>query len=163
MKIDGAIESDEDKYNSFSPSEDHTPKAYQQRMTQQPPKIQQQFQSTAQVRQSQGAEMYQKKAVNQYFLNAAETGNTDSVQDALNKAKYGKFAANVNSHNQEDWTTLHIAANEGHLNIAQILIDNNTNINAQTKCLRTALHLACMRGKTDIVKLLLSKGAKVDL
>lgn len=47
MKIDGAIESDEDKYNSFSPSEDHTPKAYQQRMTQQPPKIQQQFQSTA--------------------------------------------------------------------------------------------------------------------
>ena len=87
-------------------------------MSHQPPKITPQQQISNTARQTQGPEQYQKKVVNQYFLNAAETGNTDSVQDALNKAKYGKFAADVNSHNQEDWTTLHIAANEGHLNIA---------------------------------------------
>lgn len=58
------------------------------------------------------------KKHNQYLLNAAETGNTDSVQDALNKQKYGQFTADINSHTKEDWTTLHIAVNEGHYNIA---------------------------------------------
>jgi hypothetical protein len=53
--------------------------------------------------------------VNKYLLYAAETGNTTSVEDALNKAKHGEFAADVSAHNIEEWTTLHIAVNEGHL------------------------------------------------
>ena len=56
--------------------------------------------------------------MNQYLLNAAETGNTDSVQDALNRHKYGQYAADPQAHTKEDWTTLHIAVNEGHYNIA---------------------------------------------
>ena len=49
---------------------------------------------------------------------AAETGNTQSVADIVNKEKYGEFAPDINSHNKEDWTTLHVAANEGHFGIA---------------------------------------------
>ncbi len=52
--------------------------------------------------------------------------------------------------------------NEGHYGIAQILIENNGDLEAKTKCLRTALHIACMRGKADFAKLLIDKGAKVD-
>ena len=51
-------------------------------------------------------------------MTAAEAGNTQKFVDALNKQKYGLDAADVNAHNKEDWTTLHIAVNEGHLNIA---------------------------------------------
>ena len=49
---------------------------------------------------------------------AAETGNTESVADIVNKEKYGELAPDINSHNKEEWTTLHVAANEGHLGIA---------------------------------------------
>lgn len=59
------------------------------------------------------------KKQNQYILNlAAETGNTQSLADIVNKDKYGDFAPDINCHNKEDWTTLHVAANEGHFGIA---------------------------------------------
>jgi len=38
--------------------------------------------------------------------------------DALNKK------ADVNSHNKEDLTTLQIAVNEGHYNVAEVLLEN---------------------------------------
>ena len=109
-----------------------------------------------------GQEDYQQKVMkkaNQYLLNAAETGNTDSVQDALNKQKYGDFTADINTHNKEDWTTLHIAVNEGHYNIAQVVLDNNVDVDAKTTSLRTALHIACLRGRLDFTKLLIQRGA----
>ncbi len=63
--------------------------------------------------------MSKRKKENIYILNmAAETGNTQSVADIVNKEKYGEFAADINSLNKEDWTTLHVAANEGHFGIA---------------------------------------------
>lgn len=96
------------------------------------------------------------------MLNAAETGNTKSVVDILNKQKYGALAADINSHNKDDMTTLHIAVNEGHFNIAQVVLENNAEVDSKTKSLRTALHLAAMRGRIEFVKLLLSKGANVN-
>ena len=59
-------------------------------------------------------------------------------------------------------TTLHIAVNEGHLNIAEVVLENNADVDARTKNQRTALHLAAMRGRIEFVKLLLSKGANVN-
>ena len=90
-------------------------------------------------------------------MDAAYTGNTKSIADALNKEKYGQYAADINTHNKEDWTILHIAANEGHYNIAVVVLENNADIdiNAKTSNQRTPLHIACMRGRLDFVKLLL--------
>lgn len=96
------------------------------------------------------------------MLNAAETGNTKSVVDAINKQKYGAYAADINSHNKDDMTTLHIAVNEGHLNIAEVVLENNADVDAKTKSERTALHLATMRGRFEFVKLLINKGADVN-
>ncbi|CDW74610.1 protein kinase domain containing protein [Stylonychia lemnae] len=112
--------------------------------------------------QNQSTENYKKKVI-QYLIDAAETGNTDSVQDALNKQKYGQFTADINSHNKEDWTTLHFAVSEGHFNIAQMVLENNADVNALTAAKRTPLHIACIRGRPDYSKLLLIKGANVNL
>ena len=54
------------------------------------------------------------KHANQQLLFAAETGNTPSVVDALNKQKYGEYAADVSAHGKDEWTTLHFAVSEGH-------------------------------------------------
>ena len=93
---------------------------------------------------------------------AAETGNTTSLADIMNKDKYGDSAPDINSHNKEDWTTLHVASNEGHLGIAQIVLDNNGEVDPLTQSLRTPLHIACLRGKVDIAKLLIQKGAQIN-
>ena len=53
------------------------------------------------------------------MINAAETGNTECIEDILNKQKYGQFVADINTHtNKDEWTTLHIAVSEGHFHIA---------------------------------------------
>ena len=63
----------------------------------------------------------------------AETGNTVSIEDILNNAsKYG-FKADINTHNKEDWTILHISANEGYYDIATVVLGNNeVDVNART-------------------------------
>jgi ankyrin repeat protein len=50
----------------------------------------------------------------------------------VNKDKYGDFAPDINCHNKEDWTTLHVAANEGHFGIAQVVLDNNGEVDPKT-------------------------------
>ena len=66
-------------------------------------------------------------------MNVAETGNTVSIEDILNNAsKYG-FKADINTHNKEDWTILHISANEGYYDIAKVVLENNeVDVNART-------------------------------
>ncbi len=60
----------------------------------------------------------QKKKINKDLFKAAETGNTGSLQDALSRQQNTGEQVDINCHNKEDWTTLHVAVNEGHYNIA---------------------------------------------
>jgi ankyrin repeat protein len=53
--------------------------------------------------------------------------------------------------------------NEGHFNIAQVVLENNADINAITYVKRTALHIAAIRGREDMVSLLITKGADVNV
>lgn len=77
------------------------------------------------------------------------------MEDAINKSKYGQYAADINSHSKEDWTTLHLAASEGHYGVAQIVLENNAEVDARSSNMRTPLHIACIRGRLDIAKLLI--------
>ena len=54
----------------------------------------------------------------------------------------------------DNWTALHYAANEGHGDILEALIERNIEVEAVTNRHRTALHLACARGYVDISRLL---------
>ena len=64
-----------------------------------------------------------------------------------------------------DWlgtTALHVAAQQGHANIAEILVRGGVNREARTKLERTALHLAAQSGCLEIVDLLVTHGSDVN-
>jgi len=59
------------------------------------------------------------------------------------------------------WTSLHIAATEGHASVAKVLVQSGCSVNAATRQGHTALAIAVARGHVDVVKVLLD--AKADL
>lgn len=64
-----------------------------------------------------------------------------------------------------DWlgtTALHLAAQYGHTEIAEILLRGGVNRDARTKLERTALHLAAQSGSFEVVDLLLIHGSDVN-
>ena len=74
--------------------------------------------------------------------------------DLLNPAKKMLQVADINSKGADLWSALHYAANEGHGDILEKLIEKNIDVEAVTNLKRSALHLACARGHTDICRLL---------
>lgn len=62
-----------------------------------------------------------------------------------------------------DAELLHLAAREGHKDIAEFLIANGADVNAKEAANdETPLHMAALEGYKDIAKLLIAKGAIVD-
>lgn len=57
---------------------------------------------------------------------------------------------------------LHIASQEGFLNIVQILVENGAGVDEKGAGNQTALRVAARNGRTDIVKYLMEKGAEID-
>ena len=70
--------------------------------------------------------------------------------------------ADVNSADNDGWTSLMYAANNGHLEIVKLLIDSGANVNAKDDGNVTALMLASKYGHLEIVKYLIDKGADVN-
>ena len=58
---------------------------------------------------------------------------------------------------------LYCASMDGRLDIAKALLQNEAQVNIQTKKSSTALHVASMYGHLDIVKALLQNGAQVNI
>jgi ankyrin repeat protein len=73
--------------------------------------------------------------------------------------------ANVNfARNESDnYTALHAAAENGHHNVVEVLLDYNASINIQTSNGKTPLIAAAGEDKENAVKLLLSRGADTEL
>lgn len=61
-----------------------------------------------------------------------------------------------------DTTALHIAAQNGFSEIAEILIQGGINKDARTKLKRTPLHLAAQSGSLEVVDLLIRNGSDVN-
>ena len=74
--------------------------------------------------------------------------------DLIDPAKKMLQVADVNSKGADQWSALHYAANEGHGDILEALIDKNIDVEAVTILGRTALHLSAARGHIDICRLL---------
>ncbi|WCR59442.1 MAG: Phosphocholine transferase AnkX [Wolbachia endosymbiont of Ctenocephalides felis wCfeF] len=68
----------------------------------------------------------------------------------------------VNVENNCGQTPLHIAAENGWLNIVKYLIDKDANINAKGEYGWTPLHIAAKNGKLDMIKYLTNKGANIN-
>ena len=70
---------------------------------------------------------------------------------------------NINFQNENGWSALHFACDEGNLKIVEILIKSNIDLNLKTNEKKTALHISVYRGYFDISKLLIENGAKINI
>ena len=68
----------------------------------------------------------------------------------------------INYQNENGWTALHYACDEGNLKIAEILIKDHCNVNMKNNDKKTPLHYSVTRGYFDITKLLIENGGDVN-
>ncbi|GFQ77336.1 hypothetical protein TNCT_578431 [Trichonephila clavata] len=61
------------------------------------------------------------------------------------------------------FTSLHLAAETGCLEIVNLLLKKGADVNAKTDQLNTALHLSSFNGYTDIIKALIMNGAEINV
>ena len=101
------------------------------------------------------ANLWKEKRQNDHdFLLASEAGNMQEMLDLIDSTKRQLQIADINTKGADLWTALHYAANEGHGDILEALIERGIDVAAVTNRQRTALHLACARGHVDISRLL---------
>jgi ankyrin repeat protein len=102
--------------------------------------------------------------LNEKLWQAAEKGDAETCRKLLNKELSNSILPSLNTKGLDDWTALHLAANEGNLSVCEVLIFEGemTDLEARTSLSRTPLHLASMRGHQAVVKLLISEGADID-
>ena len=88
----------------------------------------------------------------------ARNGLTTSVKRLLS-------IRNINVNVKDDWrgsTPLHLAAYNGHIEIARLLLQNGAEVNAKSNYGRTPLHCSAYRGHVDILHLLVENGADLE-
>ena len=74
------------------------------------------------------------------------------------------MAADVDTMELNNFTPIHIAAQEGYESLIRLLIEKDSLIDPLTSMKRTPLHLASMLGKVTCVKILIEVGkSKVNL
>jgi hypothetical protein len=84
---------------------------------------------------------------------AVRRGDLTAVKELLRRG------VDVNARTGGGWTPLHVAAENGRVEIAELLISSGADVNARTKYGSTPLHEAARRGHADVVRLLLERGA----
>jgi len=92
---------------------------------------------------------------------AAENGMIEVVKSVLKNKGVDVNASNAND---EGWTALHYASNEGHESIVECLIrDFNAEVNCMSLRGRTPLHIACNRLNKKVIERLLLAGADANI
>ena len=86
----------------------------------------------------------------------AANGRTETVRYLV-----GLPEVDVNIADEKDFTALHSAVDEGHVDVVQVLIAAGADIEAKDEMGRTPLHVASENGNMAIVKMLVKAGADV--
>jgi ankyrin repeat protein len=73
-----------------------------------------------------------------------------------------KQGANINAKDQNGWTALHRAAENGYDSLVQILLDNKADVNYNAAYGGTALHRAAKNGHEKVAKLLVKENIEID-
>ena len=88
---------------------------------------------------------------------AAGEGDMGTVRELLAEGVYVNGKTGI-----FDYTALYSASYYGHANIAEVLLENGADVNAETGNGWTALRIASQEGYIDVVKILLGYGADVN-
>ncbi|KAL4608753.1 receptor-interacting serine/threonine-protein kinase 4 [Arapaima gigas] len=70
---------------------------------------------------------------------------------------------NVNAKDEDLYTPLHFAAQNGDEPITRLLLDKNASINEPDFEGRTPSHIACQHGQENVVRVLISRGADIHI
>lgn len=98
--------------------------------------------------------------MNEHLIDFTEMGDEQAVSNLLESKS--EFYLDIDTRGLDNWTPLHIAANEGYNDIIILLLKEGANIEALTKFNRTPLLLAVLQNQYETVKLLIQKGAQVN-
>jgi ankyrin repeat protein len=82
------------------------------------------------------------------LIHASRTGDLDVLNELI------KGDADVNLHDPKGYTPLMIAAFNGHIATAELLIENGANLNPQHENGNTALLFAVQQGNQEAIDLL---------
>ncbi|CAF4621589.1 unnamed protein product [Rotaria sp. Silwood1] len=115
------------------------------------------------------------RSLNQKFHVAALTGNLNTLQELVSKARatplyfaslyhhtrivellLNKYKAIVDLSTFDGSTPLHVACERGFTDIVQLLINSQANINAKMNDGTTAIMLACQNGHLSVVQMLIA-------
>ena len=85
-------------------------------------------------------------------------------KELLDLARLGTLTAQPSSKGLNDWTVLHIAADQGAAEVCALLLEPTygVDVNAKTAIGRTPLHLAVLRTHLSVAEVLLSRGALLN-
>ncbi|KAM4544605.1 receptor-interacting serine/threonine-protein kinase 4 [Odontesthes bonariensis] len=75
----------------------------------------------------------------------------------------GRRSTNVNAKDEDQYTALHWAAQNGDEAITRLLLDRSAAINETDGQGRTPAHVACQHGQENVIRVLLSRGADVRI
>ena len=73
-----------------------------------------------------------------------------------------EHGANVNARSHNLSIPLHIAAQNGRVEVVRVLLEHGTDANAPNKTQSTPLHVAAQQGEVEVVRVLLEHGANVN-
>ncbi|XP_071050658.1 ankyrin-3-like isoform X4 [Onthophagus taurus] len=96
---------------------------------------------------------------NTAFLRAARAGQLDKIQEYLDSGT----VRDINTSNANGLNALHLAAKDGHVDVAKELLKRGAIVDAATKKGNTALHIASLAGQEEIVRLLIQHSASINV
>jgi hypothetical protein len=112
---------------------------------------------------SEGDSQERCKKLNQQLLRASKIGDLEEVKNAFEPFKNAGWIADVNTRELCNFTPLHNAVGEGHVQIVKFLLSKGAKVDAVTESSRTPLHLACYNGSKEIIQLLLNFDANINI
>lgn len=88
--------------------------------------------------------------------------NFELLLQAEEKGGWALVSKMVTAQDREEQTPLHLAVEDGDLNLAKLCLDKGANVNALKVNMSTPLHLAATGGDLDIVKMLIEHDANIE-